>query len=781
MADDSALPRATDLTLAQQVSLLSGGDFWHTRALPDAHVPATMLTDGPHGIRRQRGSADHLGISDSVPATCFPTAVTLASSWDEDLLHEVGQALGAEAKALDVGVLLGPGLNLKRHPLGGRNFEYFSEDPLVSGRLAAALVRGIQSQGVGACLKHYAVNNQEDHRFVVDAVVDERTLRELYLAGFEHVVKEAQPWTVMAAYNSINGTTATEHHELLTEILREEWGFDGMVVSDWGASGDRVAGIAAGMDLAMPANHGIDDGVVADAVRSGRLSPDAVTTSAQRVLDLVARAGSAPTDNGQPEPALAGDMVGAHDALARRAAAAGAVLLTNDGLLPLSENVSVALVGPFADSPRHQGAGSSLINPTRLTTARAAFAAAGIRHTWDDGSDPARAARLAAEADVAVVMVGVPAEFESEGFDRKRFALPDSHVDLIEQVCRAQPRAIVVLSNGGPVATPWRSAPAAILETYLGGQASGAALVDMLFGAVEPGGRLAESFPESVTEMAADQWFPGVPRQVEHREGLFVGYRHLVSAGVPAAYPFGHGLGYTTFAWSEAALSDTEVTAGDGATVSVTVTNTGPRAGSDVVQIYRRDLSGVVLRPQRELVGFAKVRLGAGESTRVEIPVPGRGFAFWDRDAHDWEVPGGPFVLEVARSCVDVVAELPLTITGGVTTSPEGPDTPRLSVSDADFERRLGRTIPTPIPMRPFTKDSTFEELAATRAGALLRAALLRANPHYKAASADPRLQAMVERTVAELPLRAAAQYSGGRLTWSRVDLILKALNRWAR
>ena len=518
--------------------------------------------------------------------------------------------------------------------------------------------------------------------------------------------------------------------------------------------------------------------MVADAVRSGRLSPDAVTTSAQRVLDLVARAGSAPTDNGQPEPALAGDMVGAHDALARRAAAAGAVLLTNDGLLPLSENVSVALVGPFADSPRHQGAGSSLINPTRLTTARAAFAAAGIRHTWDDGSDPARAARLAAEADVAVVMVGVPAEFESEGFDRKRFALPDSHVDLIEQVCRAQPRAIVVLSNGGPVATPWRSAPAAILETYLGGQASGAALVDMLFGAVEPGGRLAESFPESVTEMAADQWFPGVPRQVEHREGLFVGYRHLVSAGVPAAYPFGHGLGYTTFAWSEAALSDTEVTAGDGATVSVTVTNTGPRAGSDVVQIYRRDLSGAVLRPQR-VGGFAKVRLGAGESTRVEICARA-------------DSPSGTGMLTTGRCRAALRARSRTVLCRrrrGVAADhhrwchhlSRGAGHPEAERLDADFERRLGRTIPTPIPMRPFTKDSTFEELAATRAGALLRAALLRANPHYKAASADPRLQAMVERTVAELPLRAAAQYSGGRLTWSRVDLILKALNRWAR
>lgn len=771
------LPQAADLALAQQVRLLSGGDFWHTSSLPEADVPATMLTDGPHGIRRQRGSSDHLGLASSIPATCFPPAVTLASSWDEALLEEVGRAVGAEARVLGVGVVLGPGLNLKRHPLGGRNFEYFSEDPLLTGRLAAAMVRGIQAEGVGACPKHFAVNNQEGHRFVVDAVVDERTLRELYLSGFEQVVTQARPWTIMAAYNSVNGTSATENHRLLTEILRDEWGWDGVVMSDWGATGDRVRALAAGLDLTMPGNHGIDDAGVIAAVQTGALPASTVAASAQRILDLVERAGS--VDG--PDPELPPAVVAAHDDLARRAAAAGTVLLANDGLLPLDHRVSVALIGPFADTPRYQGAGSSLINPTRVTSARAAFAEAGIRHTWDDGSDPARAAEVAAGADVAVLMVGLPKEEESEGFDRERFGLPDAHVELVERVCRAQPRTVVVLSNGGPVALPWREQPSAILESYLGGQASGGALTDVLFGVREPGGRLAESFPEQVSDLAADRWFPGLPRQVEYREGLFVGYRQLVSDGVAPAFPFGHGLGYTTFAWSDAATSVAELTAGEGLRVSVTVTNTGSRRGSEVVQVYRRDLTDIVLRPVRELVGFAKVELGPGESSWIDVEVPGRAFAFWDVSSAAWQVPEGKFALEVGRSSTEILAELEVVVRGGVTSSAEPPDTPAVAVTEEALAARLGHPVPRPASALPFTRDSTIEEISANRLGGILKKVLLRANPEFAKASQDPQIRLMIERAIDELPLRAAAQFSGGRLTWSRLDGVVRLLNLWPR
>lgn len=541
-------PPASELTLEEQVALLSGQDQWQTQALPGRGVPPIHLSDGPHGLRMQPDAGDHLGLSASVPATCFPTAVTLASAWDETLLEEVGRALGAEAAALGVAVVLGPGLNIKRHPLCGRNFEYLSEDPYLSGRLAAAMVRGIQETGVGASLKHLAVNNQEAHRFVVDAVVDERTLREIYLAGFEHAVRTAAPRTVMAAYNRLNGPHGTAHRELLTEILREEWGFDGLVMSDWGATADRVAAVRAGMDLEMPGSRGAYDSDVLAAVRSGDLDPTHVQTSAQRVLDLVAVSPRPGVD----EPRLAA-LADEHDALARRAAAEGTVLLTNDGVLPLRPGTRVALVGAFAEHPRYQGHGSSHVTPTRLTTALEALRDKGVEVTYAPGYDPADPvpdARLVAEAvaaardaDVAVVLVGLPGSYESEGFDRDHLRLPPQHDELVRAVAAAAPRTVVALANGSPVLLPWRDDVGAILECYLGGQAGGGALADVLLGDREPGGRLAETFPARLEDVAADPWFPGQPRQVEYREGLFVGYRHHVTAGTEPLFAFGHGLG----------------------------------------------------------------------------------------------------------------------------------------------------------------------------------------------------------------------------------------------
>ncbi|MFB9315742.1 glycoside hydrolase family 3 C-terminal domain-containing protein [Nocardioides plantarum] len=787
---------AGDLTVRQQVSLLSGQDFWHTQGLPEVGLEPMMMSDGPHGLRAQLAAADHLGLGGSEPATCFPPAVTLGSTWDPTMAAEVGVALAEEARDLGVGVVLGPGVNIKRHPLGGRSFEYLSEDPLLSGRMAAAMVAAIQSRGVGASLKHFAVNSHESHRFTYSAVVDDRTLREIYLRAFEIVVTQARPWTVMCAYNAVNGTPASQHRWLLGDVLRDEWGFDGVVVSDWGATYDRVAGVAAGLDLEMPGGASLSDREVVAAVRDGRLDA-AVEASAQRVIDLVARTRTT-TSSGSAPGSSSGAVtsVDEHDELCRRVAAAGTVLLTNDGLLPLATPWvgEVALIGAFAESPRYQGAGSSSVVPTRVTSARDALAAAGLPVTYARGYDlpvsrrdddlVAEAVEVARRADVAVVLVGLPPSRESEGFDRDDLALPEQHDRLVRAVCAANPRTVVVLSHGAPVALPWRDLPAAIVETYLGGQAGGAALVDVLIGAAEPGGRLAESFPVQQEDVAADPWFPGRPRQVDYREGIFVGYRHHTTSGIRPAFPFGHGLSYATFAWTDAAVSDTVLSVGEDGTVpsvvvTVTVANTGDRAGSQVVQVYRADLTGVVLRPRRELVGFAKVHLAAGEQRRVEITVDSRGFAFWDVTQDGWRIPTGELVLEVGRSSEDIVFELPLSVEGGVTTSGEPVDTPPVSVLDADFAARLGRPIPVPVPPRPFSRDSTLEELALTPAGRALSHVAARVVRSRVGASADADTAGEAElvlRSLREIPLRSMASFAGGRVGWGVVDSVVDLL-----
>ncbi|WP_106401216.1 glycoside hydrolase family 3 C-terminal domain-containing protein [Actinocorallia populi] len=771
-------PTAADLTLRQQVSLLSGEGYWRTQPLPESGVPSCVVSDGPHGLRFQADAGDHLGVGGSAPATCFPPAVTLAGTWAEDLAAEVGAALAVEARAFGVDVVLGPGLNIKRSPLCGRNFEYFSEDPLLGGRFAAAVVDGLQRHGVGACLKHFAVNNQESHRFVVDAIVDERTLRELYLAGFEYAVKTARPWTVMASYNQVNGHPATQHHRLLTEILRGEWGFDGLVMSDWAATVDRVAAVAAGMDLEMPGSRGLSDRLVVRAVESGLLPAEQVAESAQRVLDLVAR--SARTPHGEIP-------VDAHDALARRVAADGTVLLTNDGVLPLVPEDSIAVIGSFAEQPRYQGAGSSLVTPTRITTMLAELERRGANTTYAPGYDPAHARQdpqLIAEAvvaaraaDVAVVMIGLPPSYESEGFDRTDLRLPAQHDELVAAVCAANPRTVVVLSNGAPVLMPWKDLPAAILECYLGGQAGGGALVDVLYGDAEPGGRLAETFPAAQDDDAAAPYFPGEPHQVQYREGLYVGYRYHTTIDRQPLFPFGHGLGYTTIAWSGIGVDRADVPAGEDVTVNVTVENTGRRAGSDVVQVYLHDRTGVVARPRRQLAGFAKVRLSPGERRTVAITVAARAFAFYDVSEADWRIPSGPFDLEIARSSTDVVGTVTVVVSGGVDTAAEPVGSPLVAVTDEQFEQRLGHPVPRPRPVRPFTRDSTLGEVSATRLGRLLKAVLWRAAPLDEATRADPAEMAMYEHGLDELPLRAAAIFSAGKLRWTTIDVLLHLLN----
>lgn len=771
------------LPLADRVRLLSGSGFWQLE--PVGGEDPVTITDGPHGLRLQIESDDHLGVAGSRPATCFPTASALGATWDPDLLHEVGAALGRECRAAGVGGLLGPGLNLKRHPAGGRNFEYLSEDPLLSGRLAAALVRGIQSEGVAACPKHYVVNNQETFRMTVDAVVDDRTLRELYLSGFETVVREGRPWMVMSSYNRVNGTYAGESRRLVTEILRDEWGFDGVVVSDWGAVDDRVAGVRAGMDLEMPGGAGSHDRDVLAAVRDGRLSEADVDRSAARVAALARRVGGPPAD---PDPGLHDR----HHELARRAAVAGTVLLTNDGTLPLGAPPRLAVVGAFADQPRYQGAGSSRVAPTRLDTALDALRARLPEGTVDyaPGYDPstgaagdqqiAAAETAAAAAEVVVTFLGLPPGHETEGVDRSDLRLPDGHHRLVQALLRTNPRLVVVLCNGAPVELPWADRPAAVIEAYLGGQAGGSAIADVLLGDAEPGGRLAESFPVVQADLPADRNFPGHPRQVEYREGLYVGYRFHTTAGVPARFPFGHGLGYSTFAYD-----DLRVVADDaGREVQVTVTNTGDRAGSEIVQVYLRPLEPSLHRPDRELVGFAKVHLEPGAGRDVTVALPDRAFEVWDVEAGRWRVDGGGYEVLVGASATDVRATGHLEVPGG--EAPRGTPRPAGFVaSDDEFAAMLGRPIPTPAPTRPFRPNSTVADLRASPVGRVIRAGILwqgkrEARREFAGMAED--LDALMDATVDQLPLRALASLSRGRIPHAAIDRLVAALNGdWRR
>jgi beta-glucosidase len=765
--------RLADLPLERQVALLSGGSFWSTEAIPELDLVAIMLTDGPHGVRRQPDGADHLGIGDSVPATCFPTASCLASSWDVELLDDVGAALGREARAGDVSVVLGPGLNIKRHPGGGRNFEYFSEDPLLSGRLAAGMIRGIQSTGVAACPKHFVANNLESYRMVSDSVIDERTLRELYLRGFEIAVREGRPRTIMTAYNLVNGEYVTDSEHLLQDVLRDQWGFDGLVVTDWGGVNDRVASVRAGTDLEMPSSGGAHDAVVVNSVNSGELHAGHVLDRALAVARLLSES---PTEPAAPVNGVE------HHRLARRAACAGTVLLSNDGTLPLDPAADVAIIGRFAEEPRYQGAGSSHVVPTRLDDARRHLEerlTGKVRYAA--GYDDIRAAaELASDADVAVVFVGLPGVDEAEGYDRASLALPPEHNDLVNAVCAANSRTIVVLANGAPVLMPWADRPAAIVEAYLGGQAGGSAISSVLVGDSEPGGRLAESLPASMV-FPSDENFAGSTRQVQYREGLYVGYRFHDSAQVAARFPFGHGLSYTTFDWSAASVH------GDGAnrTVRMTVKNTGDREGSDVVQLYVRDIESTVYRPDKELRGFAKVHLAPAQSVAVEIALDEQSFAYYDIDESRWRVEGGEFDVVVARSSVDVHETIRIDVPGETITQPptgsRGPGRRRFVATATEFEQMLSYAVPEPVPVLPFTINTVIAELEATLLGRLAQRGFLRIADHQMVKllgdDPDPVLVKLSERMIREAPLRFLMAMSGGTGSIKAFDGLTKLLS----
>lgn len=769
------------LNLEQKCALLSGAGTFTTRGCPKAGVPSITLSDGPNGVRKQAGTADHLGLNPSVPATCFPTAATVACSWDPALGEEIGRAMGEEAAAQEVAVLLGPGLNTKRSPLCGRNFEYFSEDPYLSGKLAAAYVRGIQSNGIAACPKHFAVNSQELRRMASDSVVDERTLRELYLTGFEIVVKEAHPKTIMSSYNLVNGTYANENAHLLQDILRRDWGFDGAVVTDWGGSNDHALGVKNGSTLEMPAPGGDAVRELLKAVETGKISESDVDARLDELLTLVLDTHAAVENH-----SLSFDA-DAHHALARRAAAESAVLLKNDGdLLPLAAGASVAVIGDFAETPRYQGAGSSAVNSIKVDTFldclkdsglhSVGFAAGFDRQGKPDDAKKAEAVALAKKADTVLLCLGLDEIKESEGLDRADMKLADNQIELLQAVQQANPNTVVIVSAGASLETPWLAHCRALVYGALGGQAGAGAMVDVLTGKINPSGKLAETWANTHADTPAKDNFAGAGRTVQYREGLYVGYRYYQTAGVPVAFPFGYGLSYTSFAYSELKA--------DARSVTLTVTNTGSRAGAEIVQVYAAKLDAQIFRPAQELKAFTKVWLEAGESKTVTLPLDDKAFRYWNTKTDSWEVEGGTYELRVGANSADIRLTAAVEVNGTSAPNPyAGKALPHYTsgkvqrVPDDEWEILLGRPIPADTVK--IDRNMTLGELNHSRSPLcwLVWAVLtMMLNASYK--RGKPNLNVMFQYN---MPLRALAKMTSGAISMGMVDgIVLEAKGFWA-
>ena len=675
-----------ELTLEEKASLCSGADFWHTKAIDRLNIPAAMVSDGPHGIRKQESLADHMGVAESIKAIGFPTASAMACSFDRDLLHKVGDALGEECVAEDLAVLLGPGINMKRSPICGRNFEYYSEDPVVAGELGAAFVNGVQEHGVGTSLKHFAANNQEWRRMSISAEIDERTLREIYLAAFETVVKKAQPWTIMCSYNRINGVYSCENDWLLNKVLRDEWGFKGLVMTDWGAMDERVPSLKAGLDLEMPDCHGETDKLIVKAVQSGELEESVLDTAVERILTMVdkyltARKGIDPASMVHPLPSSVerGYDVAAHHALARTTAEQSAVLLKNEDILPLQKDKKIAFIGEFAKVPRIQGGGSSHINNTSVESALDAAGdsvsyAQGF-HIDEETTDETllqEAITLAKESDVAVIFAGLPDSFESEGFDRTHLNMPANQNELIARISEVQPNVVVVLHSGSPIAMPWLDKVAGILQMYLAGQASGGAAVNLLFGDATPCGKLAETFPLRLEDNPSYLNFPGNREKVCYQEGVFIGYRYYDKKKMDVLFPFGYGLSYTDFTYSNMKVTVNGKNAADvdviketdEIVVSADITNTGNCDGAEIVQLYIKNPVVYEIRPEKELRDFAKVFLKAGETKTVTFTLNARAFSYYETRIHDWYAESGDYEILLASSSRDIRLQDTVSITG---------------------------------------------------------------------------------------------------------------------
>ncbi len=644
------------MTLEEKAGLCSGEDFWHTKAVERLNIPAIMMSDGPYGLRKQEAEADHLGINESIPAVCFPTGVSMASSFNRELVKKLGETLGEECQAENIAVLLGPAMNIKRSPLCGRNFEYYSEDPYVSSQLASAYIKGLQSKHIGACPKHFYANNMEEKRMTASSEVDERTLREIYLAPFEMAVQEAKPWSIMCSYNKINGIYAAEKKEALTDILRNEWGFDGFVVSDWGAMNDRVPDIQAGMDLEMPASGGVNDRKIIDAVRNGTLEEAVLDRTCERLLEIIYRY----QENRDTQAVF--DLERDHDA-AKKIAEECMVLLKNDNVLPLKKEQKIAFIGKYAKKPRYQGGGSSHINSFKVSSVLDAIGEHDnivFAMGFDDKSDESDEALLkeavyaAQNADVAVLFVGLPDSYESEGYDRKHMHMPPNQNLLIEEICKVQKNVVVVLHNGSPVEMPWIDKVQGVLESYLGGQAVGEAQADILFGRENPSGKLAETFPVKLQDNPSYLSYCVKKGKVYYKEEGFVGYRYYDSKDMQVLFPFGHGLSYTTFEYSNLQLDKEQMKDLEMLHISVDVKNTGKTAGKEVVQIYVSPTECDVIRPIKELKGFEKVELAPGQQKTVQFTFNKRAFAYWEPEVSDWCVAEGEYGILVGASSRDI-------------------------------------------------------------------------------------------------------------------------------
>jgi len=768
------------MTLEEKCYLLSGKDFWQTRSVERLGLPSMTLSDGPHGIRKQEGAGDQLGLNGSVPATCYPTAATIANSWDPVLGEEIGKHLGTEAASQGVGTLLGPGLNIKRSPFCGRNFEYFSEDPYLAGKMAASYIRGIQKNGVSACPKHFAANSQELRRMASDSVMDERTLREIYLTGFEIAVKEGHAKSIMSSYNRINGVYANENGHLLQEILRDEWGFDGFVVSDWGASNDHTAGVAAGSHLEMPTTGGDSDLELIESVKSGKLSEELLNKRVDELLDVILSV----TKSIKPLTGKPFD-VEKHHAMAAKASEQSIVLLKNEGgILPLKKGTKVAVIGEFAQKARYQGAGSSVVNCTKLDHAMeviknfdlnvAGFAPGYPRSGAGDPDMQAKAVELAKKADIVLLYIGLDEISESEGLDRSNMKLPQSQVDLIEAVSAANPNVVAVMSAGSAVEMPWLPKVKALVHGYLCGQAGASSVLKVIMGDVNPSGKLAESYPIKYEDVSSAPYFPSKERTAEYRESLYVGYRYYETAKVPVLFPFGFGLSYTTFEYSDLKLTDKEA--------AFTLKNTGKMDGAEIAQLYVSKPDGDVFRPIKELKGFAKVFLKAGESQKVTIKFDDKAFRYFNVNTNRFEVEGGTWTVMIGASCADIKLTGTVEVKGTGAKSPYNKE--KLAdyfsgsiknIPDSEFEALLGRPIPDGRWSGTLEMNDAICQLYYAKSGLARFVYKIMTNMLNKSIEkGEPDLNITF---IYNMPFRGIAKMAGGMCTMEMAEGILTIVN----